>query len=116
MDKKGALLILGHVLGRQDLNAVVAGAKPPSPFQNPAHFQILDVQSRPDPNQMDIAALSPGKNDETQKSDLSAKGKGLTQNSTLKIKNPGETPDKTGPVVFDIENPISRRGDPGGVE
>ncbi|HTA77512.1 MAG TPA: DEAD/DEAH box helicase [bacterium] len=95
LDKKGALLILGHILGRSDMKPVKGGvtfdpisiqntiAPPPKPAQS---TQGIQVQSRP--------------MTETPKS-----------GPQIKTEPP---PSKTGPVVFDIETQYLAAEIPGG--
>lgn len=94
LDKRGALLILGHILGREDLQAV-AGAAPP-----------FAAKYKPDPNQLDLTAAAPPTGEEAETPvPSSAPGPKLS-------KVP--PPSKTGPVVFDIETQFLAGEIPGG--
>jgi len=59
---------------------------------------------------LDLAAPSSPKKVTERRSDFEV----LIKNSTFKIKNSGGTPDKTGPVVFDIETQYLAAEIPGG--
>ena len=108
LDKRGALILLGHILGREDFRPVV-GARFIAPV-GVMNVATTAVQSKPDPNQLDLAAPSSPKKVTERRSDFEV----LIKNSTFKIKNSGGTPDKTGPVVFDIETQYLAAEIPGG--
>jgi len=79
LDKKGAILILGHILGRSDFKPVAGKKKNFSndePLLPLGEEKVLPPAEPPSP---------------------------LIQNSEFKIKNSGPPPERTGPVVFDIE-------------
>ena len=116
LDKKGALILLGHILGREDYKPVGAALRgsPLGQAQRPAptaeSLQEHAVQSKPDPNQLDLASPPPPKKETVEKS-----GSGVfIKNSEFKIQNSGGPPDKTGPVVFDIETQYLAAEIPGG--
>ena len=81
LDKRGALLILGHVLGREDFKAATLSAKKKI-FSNEEPLLPPGGEKSPPP----AAPPLP-----------------LTQNSKFTIQNSGPPPERTGPVVFDIE-------------
>lgn len=81
LDKRGALLILGHILGREDFKAVTFSAKKKIFSDEEPLLPMGEEKSLPP----------------------SAPPLPLTQISKFIIQNLGAPPDKTGPVVFDIE-------------
>jgi DEAD/DEAH box helicase domain-containing protein len=93
LDKKGALLILGHILGREDFKSV--GAR----FITPGGT-INDAPTTPNVPK----TLPPGHEKSLPPSAMP---------SPL-IQNPGRTPEKTGTVVFDIETQFLAGEIPGG--
>ncbi len=97
LDKRGALLILGYILGREDFKAVRSdvGARFIAPGGVMNVTLTTDAKFKPDPNQL---AFSPP-------SDLNVEVVGkpspvATPGPKLIFEPP---PSKTGPVVFDIE-------------
>jgi DEAD/DEAH box helicase domain-containing protein len=89
LDKQGALLILGHILGRSDLKAVRSGRKVPEGmqdlFETPAKVEKEPTKAPPAP------VPTPG---------------------PVLVQDP--PPSKTGPVVFDIETQFLSNEIPGG--
>jgi DEAD/DEAH box helicase domain-containing protein len=90
LDKGGALLILGHILGRSDFKAAKTGARP---------IPAIASASKKDQETFFPHFLPEGEEAALPPSASPP----LIQNLKFKIQNSGAPPEKTGPVVFDIE-------------
>lgn len=95
LDKRGALLILGHILGREDFKPVRPGGVPkatPSPGIS---------GSQPEGERLTAPKGSPPEG--VEKALPAGSTPFSIKNSKLKIQNSGPPPERTGAVVFDIE-------------
>ncbi|HUO58030.1 MAG TPA: DEAD/DEAH box helicase [bacterium] len=97
LDKRGALLILGHILGREDFKP----QRNATSFPSNVPGQALDFARKapPDPNQIQLLTPAPLNAEVVGKPESSPP----TPNSKLLTLNSEAPPQETGPVVFDIE-------------
>lgn len=89
LDKRGALLILGHILGREDFKPAKGQAQWPAPTNTSEPKTSL-------PSTSNSELLIPN-SDQTKTLEVAE-----TPRPDLKLSQP-PSPERTGPVVFDIE-------------
>jgi DEAD/DEAH box helicase domain-containing protein len=112
LDKQGALLILGHVLGRNDLKPVNGGTSRALPLQEKAKSQD---DRGDDPANVGARFTAPtGATGEPFAEGKRVNGAPPTAPHPLPVIDQPSPPARTGPVVFDIETQFLSNEVPGG--